>query len=302
MVFYILVFSALPILWAFVLAFFDYSARREGAFVGGLGGENPFIGVDNFTRMADFSETQPKDVGQFHNGLKVTLLFAVIVVPLNLMITLPLAALIESVHRRARSLFRTVFFLPVLTSAVGVALMWGFILDPQKGLLNGLISRVTGETKIIGWVTDPTLEFFGAPVALIFVAIAYLWQDIGYNLVIFIAALQAVPPSVKSAALIDGANQFQIFRRITLPLLKPTIMLAAILTTISAFQVFDLFFVMTAGGGPNEQTRAISIDIYESAFRFQRMGWSAAVSLVLFLLVLAISLIQNRLLRSKWEY
>lgn len=302
MVIYIAIFSVLPILWAFVLAFFDYSARRNGSAVGGLGGDNPFVGIDNFRRMFDVSATQPKEVGQFHNGLKVTVLFALIVVPLNLLITLPLAALIESVHRRARPIFRTAFFLPVLTSSVGVALMWGFILNPQKGLLNSIIARFTGEVEVTGWVTDPRLEFFGMPVALLLVAVAYLWQDIGYNLVIFIAALQAIPPSVKNAALIDGANQVQIFRRVTLPLLRPTVMLAAILTTISAFQVFDLFFVMTSGGGPNEQTRAMSIDIYESAFRFQRMGWSAAVSLVLFVLVLAISLIQNRLLRSKWEY
>lgn len=301
MVVYIAIFSVLPILWAFVLAFFDYSARRDGSSIGGLGGNNPFVGVDNFRRMLDFSDAQPKEVGQFHNGLKITVLFAVIVVPINLMITLPLAALIESVHRRARPIFRTVFFLPVLTSSVGVALMWGFVLNPQKGLLNGLISKINGEATITGWVTDPSLEYLGLPVALIFVAIAYLWQDIGYNLVIFIAALQAVPISLKKAALLDGASQFQIFRKVTLPLLRPTIMLAAILTTISAFQVFDLFYVMT-GGGPNEQTRAISVDIFESAFRFQRMGWSAAVSLVLFVLILAISLVQNRLLRTKWQY
>ena len=99
----------------------------------------------------------------------------------------------------------------------------------------------------------------------------------------------------------DGANGRQLFFNVILPLLKPTILLTAILTMISAFQVFDIIQVMTRGG-PNEQTRVMVIDIYDSAFRFQRMGWAAAVSIVLFLLVLIISLVQNRLLRSEWEY
>ncbi len=130
---------------------------------------------------------------------------------------------------------------------------------------------------------------------------AYLWMDIGYNLIIFIAALQAIPESIKDASVMDGASGSQQFFKITLPLLSPTILLAAILTMISAFQVFDIIQVMTRGG-PNLQTRVMVIDIYESAFRYQRMGWAAAVSIVLFLLVLLISAMQNRLLRSDWEY
>ena len=135
---------------------------------------------------------------------------------------------------------------------------------------------------MIAWTTDPTLSFLGIPVALLAVIVAYLWQDIGYNLVIFIAALQAIPDSVKDAARVDGASAWQTFRHITLPLLKPTILLASVLTMISSFQVFDLFQVMT-NGGPDDQTRALSLDIYENAFRYQRMGWAAAVSVVLFL-------------------
>jgi multiple sugar transport system permease protein len=119
--------------------------------------------------------------------------------------------------------------------------------------------------------------------------------------VIFIAALQAIPPSLRNAARVDGAGPLQVFRKVTLPLLKPTILLAAVLTTISAFQVFELFQVMTLGG-PANQTRALSLDIYESAFRFQRMGWSAAVSMVLFVIVLVVSMVQTRMLRSSWEY
>jgi ABC-type sugar transport system permease subunit len=298
---YLAVFAVLPLVWAFSLAFFDFSPRRTGSPILGLGLDNPFVGLEHFRRMFDFSTEAPLEVRQFHTAVVVTLLFAFIVVPLNLAITLPLAAMIESVGRRSRVWFRTVFFLPVLTSAVGVAIIWGFVLHPQRGLLNTLISKVTGETTVISWTGDSTLDVLGVPVALLAVIVAYLWQDIGYNLVIFIAALQAIPDSVTDASLVDGASAWQRFRHITLPLMKPTILLASVLTMISAFQVFDLFQVMT-GGGPGDQTRALSLDIYLNAFRFQRMGWAAAVSLVLFLLVFTISRVQARMLRANWEY
>lgn len=298
---YLAIFAVLPILWVITLAFFDFSPRRTGTPFLGLGANNPFVGLEHFRRMFDTSPDAPLEVRQFHTALKVTLAFAFLVVPLNLAITLPLAAMIESVGRRSRVWFRTVFFLPVLTSAVGVAIIWGFVLDPTRGLLNGIISRITGDTTVIAWTTDPTLKFLGIPVPLLTIIVAYLWQDIGYNLVIFIAALQALPDSVKEAAIVDGASVWQRFRHITLPLLKPTIMLTSILTMISAFQVFDLFFVMT-DGGPEDQTRAISLDIYLNAFRYERMGWAAAVSLVLFLVVFTISRVQARLLRTDWEY
>lgn len=294
-------FSLLPIIWAFALAFFDFSPRRTGTPFLGLGADNPFVGLQHFRGMADFSSDAPLEVRQFHTAVKVTLMFAFIVVPLNLAITLPLAAMVESVHRRTRPIFRTIFFLPVLASSVGVAIIWQFILAPQNGLLNGFISRITGKVTVISWISDPSLVYFGVPVALLAVIVAYLWQDIGYNLVIFIAALQAIPSSVKDAARVDGASAWQTFRHITLPLLAPTILLTSILTMISAFQVFDLFSVMT-DGGPQDQTRALSLDIYRNAFRYQRMGWAAAVSVVLFMIVFVISLAQTRLLRSRWEY
>lgn len=295
------VFSLLPIVWAFALAFFDFSPRRTGTPFLGLGGDNPFVGLEHFRAMTDVSAGQPIQVSQFHTAVKVTLAFAFLVVPLNLAITLPLAAMIESVHTRVKPIFRTIFFLPVLASSVGVAIIWGFVLHPQNGLLNGAITRITGKTTQIAWISDPNLVYLGIPVALLAVLVAYLWQDIGYNLVIFIAALQAIPQSVKDAARVDGASAWQTFRHITLPLLKPTILLASILTMISAFQVFDLFQVMT-DGGPQEQTRALSLDIYRNAFRYQQMGWAAAVSVVLFAIVFVISLAQTRLLRNRWEY
>jgi len=301
MVLYMAFWTLLPIVWAAALALFEYSARREGGAILGLGGDNPFVGLQHFKNMLNFSEDAPLEVRQFQTSVKTTLMFAFLVVPLNLAITLPLASMIESVGRRFKLAFRTIFFLPIVTSSVGVAIMWGYILHPQRGFLNGAIGFVAGKLTVINWTGDASLTVVGVPVALLAVIVAYLWQDIGYNLIIFIAALQAVPESVKEAAVIDGANGRKMFFNITLPLLKPTIFLASVLTMISAFQVFDIIQVMT-DGGPNDQTRVMVIDIYNNAFRFQRMGWAAAVSTVLFLIVLIISLAQNRLLKSDWEY
>lgn len=300
-VIFMAIFMVLPIIWALALSFFDFSPRRTGSPILGLGADNPFVGLEHYRQMTDFSSDATLNVRQFHTAVRVTLLFAFLVVPLNLLITLPLAAMIESVHDRARPIFRTIFFLPVLASSVGVAIIWGFILHPQNGLLNGLITKITGKTTIIAWLGNPDFIYFGVPVALLMVIVAYLWQDIGYNMVIFIAALQAIPRSVTDAARVDGASAWQIFRHITLPLLRPTILLASILTMISAFQVFDLFQVMTRGR-PDDQTLAMSLNIYRSAFRYQQMGWAAAMSVVLFLIVFVISLAQARLLRTKWEY
>jgi len=179
--------------------------------------------------------------------------------------------------------------------------MWGYIYHPQRGLLNAILSLFAGKLVGINWIGDPNLVFSGVPLALFAIIIAYLWQDLGYNMVIFIAALQGIPQSIKDAARIDGANWWQMFTRIILPLLTPTILLVAILTMISAFQVFDIIQVMT-DGGPNDQTQVLLLNIYNYAFRYQRMGWAASVSLVLFLLILSISFAQSRLLRSEWEY
>ncbi|MEO8329134.1 MAG: sugar ABC transporter permease, partial [Candidatus Nanopelagicales bacterium] len=180
-VLYLLAFTLLPLVWVTVLSLFDYSPRRAGSGIAGLGGDNPFVGLQNFSSMLDFGDSSSLFAEQFHNSVKITLLFAFIVLPLNLLITLPLAVMIESVARRLRPFLRTVFFLPVLTSAVAVAVIWQYVLNPQYGLLNSMASKIKGEFTVIPWLTDPTMDIFGVPIALIAVTIAYLWMDIGYN-------------------------------------------------------------------------------------------------------------------------
>ncbi|MBN2502080.1 MAG: sugar ABC transporter permease, partial [Anaerolineales bacterium] len=153
LVFYLLVLSIFPVIWAILLAFFDYSPRRTGGPILGLGGDNPFVGLDYFKEMADGSS---RDARMFRNSLTNTITFAVVVLPLNLFITLPLAALIESVHERLKTVFRALYFLPVVTSSVGVAVMWGYIFNAQYGLLNSGLKLIN--MTPVAWLQDPRVE------------------------------------------------------------------------------------------------------------------------------------------------
>jgi len=147
LVLYMTFWTIFPLLWGIALAFFDYSPRQTGGFLG-FGEGNPFVGLQHFESMLNFTADAPLEVQQFHIGIRVTLLFAVLVVPLNLLVTLPLAFLIESINDKVKGIFRTLFFLPVLAPSVGVAIMWGFIFHPQRGLLNAIIGEFTG--KLVG--------------------------------------------------------------------------------------------------------------------------------------------------------
>jgi ABC-type sugar transport system permease subunit len=282
--------------WAFVLMFFDYSSGRVGGPILGLGGSNPFVGLGHFIEMIKGTSVEAT---LFRTSLRNTLIFAVAVLPLNLVITLPLAWLLESIGNRVKALYRTIYFLPVLTSSVGVALIWMSMYDPQAGWINAII-RFFGGTPV-AWLADPHAGFANISVAMWAVILAYLWQDYGYNMVIFIAALQGIPQELKDAAQIDGANLWQAFIKITLSLIRPTMLFVCVMTMLSSFQVFDIIQVMT-NGNPNNQTQVLMLDIYKNAFRYQNLGWAAAESFVLFLIVMAVTIIQMRLLRSDWEY
>jgi multiple sugar transport system permease protein len=292
----LLVFAVLPMIWAVVLCFFDYSPTRAGSGFMDLGGANPFIGLENFAGL--FAANQTARV--FRLAFWNTILFAGLVLPVNLAITLPLAVLVESVHERVKGFFRAIYFMPVISSSVAVALMWAYIFHPQQGLLNMLIKTV-GLTPPRAWLTDPRAVYLGVPLAMIAVIIAYIWQDFGYNLVIFMAALQGIPQDIRDAARVDGADAWQQFWQITVPLLRPTLLFVCVLTMLSSLQVFVPFQVMT-NGGPANQTEVLVKGIYDYAFRYKEMGWAATIAMVLFLLTVIFTAIQFRLLRSDVEY
>jgi ABC-type sugar transport system permease subunit len=291
--------TLLPIIWALALMFFDYNPQRVGGAILGLGADNPFVGLEHFRNMIVGTTHEAQT---FRISLRNTLIFSFLVLPLNLAITLPLAALIESVKGRIKTLFRAVYFLPAITASVGVALMWGYLYDPQYGFFNAIIRGLGGTP--VAWLSDPNARFLGISVAMWAVIAAYLWYDYGYNMVIFIAALQGIPKELKEAAMIDGASNWQVFWRVTVPLLRPAILFVCVMTMISSFQVFDIFQVMTRHGDPNNQTRVLELDIYERAFSSTNpnMGWAAACAFVLLVVVAVITVVEMRVLRTEWEY
>jgi len=282
--------------WALLLVFFEYSPVRRGGPFLGLGGSNPFVGLGNFVEMVKGTSIEAH---LFRTSLKNTLIFAFVVLPLNLTITLPLAWMLESIGQRFKTMFRTIYFMPVLTSSVGVALIWMSLYHPQSGWINEIIRFFGGTPK--AWLSDPTAGFMGVSVSMWGVIFAYLWQDYGFNVVIFIAALQGVPKMLREAAVIDGANHWQTFSKIMVPLIRPALLFVCVMTMLSSFQVFDIIQVMT-DGGPSYNTQVLVLDIYKNAFRYHRMGWAAAESLVLVLIVMSITIFQMRVLRTKWEY
>lgn len=295
---YMGVFTLFPILWAVVMSFFSYTPIREGSGFLGLGGANPFVRLDNYIEL--FTGTsKPAEV--FRLAVKNTFLFTALVLPLNLLVTLPLAVILESISERFKTIFRAIYFLPTISSSVALVIIWAYVYAPGWGLLS-IMFKAIGLVPPKSWLQDPSLVYFGVPLAMICVVIAHVWQDFGYNLVIFVAALQSIPKTLREAARVDGANAWQEFWLVVVPLLRRTVLLASVLTVISSLQVFVIFQLLTRGG-PKNQTQTMLLSIYENAFRFaNNLGLSSAMSMILFMIILVLTVIQFRLLRTEWEY
>ncbi len=227
-----------------------------------------FIGLQNFVDLL-------RDT-VFRKVLLNTVYYTVGLVPLNIVISLGLALALNA-RLRFVNLYRLAFFLPVVTVTVAVSLIWKWMYDPFAGLIDELL-RLVGITGP-NWLSDPNW----AMPALILMSV---WKGFGYNMVLFLAGLQGIPTTIYEAALIDGAGAWQRFRRITLPLLSPTMFFAVVMTVISSFQVFDQAYVMT-GGGPAFATNTIVMYIWQSGFQFFKMGYASAIAWVLFLGLLA---------------
>lgn len=295
---YTALFSLFPIAWAFTMSFFDYSPVREGAVLG-LGKENPFVGLDNYRQLA-VGRSKPSRI--FRISVKNTLIFTLLVVPINLAISLPLAVMLESVrHRRVRTFFRLVYFLPAISASVALVIIWSYVYAPGYGLLSEIV-RMLGFRPPKSWLQDPRAFVAGIPLAMWCVAVAYAWQIFGYNVVVFVAALQSIPQDIKEAARVDGAGPLQAFWYVTVPLLKRTVLLASVTTMLISMKEFVIFQLLTRGG-PAFQTYSIMLSIYNTAFfRYNVMGLAAAMSVFLFVVLAVLSAIQFRLLRAEWEY
>ena len=263
-----LIFRHGPAAFSLVLSFFDWTMVDDPEFVG----------TQNFTQLAR------DDV--FWKALWNTVKYTVFAVPPDIIIALGLAVLLNQ-QLRGMKFFRLAYFIPVVTSGALVAIVWRWLYQP-RGIINGFLLDL-GLTPQ-AWLTDTSL-------VLPSIAAMAVWKHVGFNMLILLAGLQSIPPELEEAARLDGAGRTRIFFNITLPLLKPVIVLATILTTIGSFQMFDAAFVMT-GGGPFYASTTLVYYTYLKAFNQYQMGYGATIALVLFLIILAVTLIQRRVLKG----
>lgn len=241
-----------------------------------------WVGLGNYARL--FRDPL------FYKALWNTMRYTLMSVPVGQVISLTLALALNT-RLRFRNLYRLAFFLPLLTMPVAIAVVWKWIYNPDFGLLSQLL-RPLGFPRV-AWLGEARW----AMPALVVIA---LWRQSGYGMVIFLAGLQNIPRTYYEAAQVDGANRWQQFWYITLPLLTPTLFFSLVTALIDSFQVFDLVFVMTRGG-PLNSTRTLVYNIYEDAFRYFHMGYATATSWVLFLIILAVTIIQWRAQR-RWVH
>ncbi|MFE3141785.1 carbohydrate ABC transporter permease [Streptomyces scopuliridis] len=269
------VFMAFPIFATLAMSFTDFGLRNV---TDPLSAE--FIGFENYTKL--FGDEK------FLKALFNTAYFVVVGVPLTIGAGLAAAVLLNSGINRARTFFRVGFYAPVVTSIVAVAVVWTFVLDPSEGLISGLASEVG--------LTTP--DFLGSEaLAMPSLILMAVWRNLGTVMVLFIAGLQAIPTDVREAARLDGASAWQEFRRITVPLVRPTMLYATVITTIGYLNVFEEPFVMTEGG-PSNSTLTVSLNMYREGFNFFHMGYASAMAYVLFLVIMGITVLQLRLLKD----
>ena len=260
----LLAFTAFPIVASLLLGFYNW----------------PVIGTYTFTGLKNYQKllTSP----EFATAVLNTVLFVVLYVPLNIVISLGLAVWIRSKLIRGRGFYRTLFFIPAVTPAVANAAIFGLILSP-----NGLV-----DSLMQSWFGVQAPNFLGSKDwAMPAVVLLSIWQGFGYNMLVFSAALDAVPSSLTEAAAIDGANARNRFFRVVLPLITPSIFFAVVLTLISSFQVFTQAYVLTRGG-PGNATTTMVIYLYEQGFQFYKLGLASAIAWVLFVIILLITVIQ----------
>jgi multiple sugar transport system permease protein len=271
----IVVFFFLPVLAAFVLSFTDFDLYALGD-----PSTTRFVGPANYLALLQ----DPL----FWKALGNTFTFVLVGGPLTLVVSLGAALLVNARRLRFPGLFRTVFFAPVVTTLVAVALVWRYLYHTRYGFLNLLLGQVGIDP--IDWLGDPRW----AMPAIILLAV---WKNFGYNMIIFVAGLQNVPQELYEAAEIDGAGAWDRFRLVTLPQLAPTFLFVGIITMIGYFQLFAEPYVMTQGG-PLQSTVSIVYLMYEEGFKWWNLGYASAVAFVLFVLILAGTLVQLRYQKS----
>lgn len=263
-------FDVYPALYSLFLSFFEWN---------GISPVKKAVGLENYRAL--FGS------GEFWNALRVTVVYAAGMTIGALVLGLLVAVLLNQPIRGIAA-YRVLYFLPVITPTVAAGVVWRSLFDPSRGVVN----RSLGVVGIEGpsWLSDPSW----ALAAVILVAV---WKRIGFNVVIYLAALQGVPRTHYEAAQLDGAGPWQVLRYVTVPLLAPTTFFLTVTSLIEAFQVFDLVYVMTSGG-PLGSTDVFGYYLYRYGFRYHELGFASAIANVMFVLIFVVTLIQFRISRG----
>jgi multiple sugar transport system permease protein len=270
------VFFFIPVLAALAMSLTDFDLYALADY------DNlRFVGLHNYVTLL----TQPL----FWKALGNTFYFVVLGVPLSLAASLGAALLVNSKLARWKNVYRTIYFAPVVTTMVAVAVVWRYIFHTRYGFLN----------YVLGWFGIDPIDWMGDPHwSMPAIVILAIWKNFGYNMIILLAALQSIPEDLYEAARIDGASGWQLFRHVTLPGLAPVLLLVSILTMTGYFQLFAEPYVMTEGG-PLQSTLSVLYFMYEEGFKWWSLGRASAVAFLLFVLMFAITLLQLRLARRQ---
>lgn len=270
------VFRILPLIRTLALSVFSWDLISK---------EKPFVGLQNFQALWQDAS--------FRLAFSNTTILAVAAVTgsvaLGLVVALPLARRIHF-----ESVYQLVFLLPFITSLVPEAIAWRWIYDTRYGILNYLLSLIGAAP--VPWLSDPNATLWA-------VIIMSVWKTLGYNMMLFVVGLRAIPAEYREAGQLDGASAWQQFRFITLPLLTSTVLLVIVISTINAYNTFTIVYVLAADvqGSPGSLARVLIYDIFEKAFRFYRMGYASAEATVFLLIVLFLTAMQFRVLRTRTE-
>ena len=272
------IFSVFPLFYGLGISFFEYNPVNS---------TQPFLGLENYKRM--FQDEV------FYKAVINTLVFCIVAVLGNIVITLFLAQIISVLPSKGfKTFFRTILFIPCIAPMVGTALIWKYgIVGTRGGLLNEIIKYLGGTPKNWGLTT---WQMF------LIVIVFTLWADIGYNVVLFTAGLESVPKEFDEAAAIDGAGPIRRFISIRLPLIGRTFAFVAIMTMANYFQMFAQFKVFVPDGGQKDSAMVLTNYIYRISFTQFDMGYASAVATALFLMIFVVAMIQNRMMRADWSY
>ena len=289
-------FGVAPLFYALYMSLFSV---RRGETLG-------FVGLGNYAEAVHSSD--------FWNSVSVTVYYAAGTIPVSLALSFLVAS---ALHRivRGRGIFRTLYFLPYVTSIVAAATVWRVILNPQGGLANALLRYAGFEsTPFSQWLLEPkgvlhlvTAGFVpidvGPSLALCCIIVFEIWHSMGFMIVVFLAGLTALPRELEESARLDGANWLQTTRSITLPLLSPTTFFLVIVSVIKAFQAFDSFYALTENGlGPARTTENMTVSIFANFYLYGRQGYGAAIATLLALAIVGLTVFQWRFLGKRVHY